>query len=173
MSAYQTTTAPVPATEAQVRFIEKLLAEKDLTGTIFEGHTHCPEGLTKAAASADIARIKDLPRLTTRKTETGEAVTEGMYQDPTGQIFKVQKAVHGSGQLYAKLLVITGEGLDRTGRFEFAPGAIRKLRPEWKMSLEQAQAFGRLYGICCQCGAILTDETSIELGIGPVCRSKF
>jgi hypothetical protein len=41
------------------------------------------------------------------------------------------------------------------------------------MSLEEAKAFGRLYGVCVRCGATLTDEQSIEAGIGPVCAGRF
>jgi hypothetical protein len=41
------------------------------------------------------------------------------------------------------------------------------------MTLDQAKAFGALYGACCNCGKTLTDERSIEAGIGPVCARKF
>lgn len=95
---------------------------------------------------------------------------EGMHR-LDGEIYKVQVAVHGSGNEYAKLLVLQGDG-DK-GKFEYAPGAIRKLSPQTKMTLEEAKEFGRLYGVCCQCGATLTDENSIAEGIGPVCAGKF
>ena len=84
--------------------------------------------------------------------------------------FKVQKAVHGSGQMYAKLLVVDGPG---DGYFEYAPGAIRKITPDHKVSLEEAKKFGNVYGVCCNCMKTLTDETSIAAGIGPVCAKKF
>jgi hypothetical protein len=57
--------------------------------------------------------------------------------------------------------------------FVYEAGAVNRLAPEDKMTLEAAQAFGRLYGICCRCGATLTDETSIAAGIVPVCGSRF
>lgn len=82
-----------------------------------------------------------------------------------GTVYKVQRAVHGSGRLYAKVLTETG--------FTYAPGAVRKLGPEHKMSLEQAREYGRLYGRCVRCHKELTDEDSIEAGIGPVCQNKF
>jgi hypothetical protein len=50
---------------------------------------------------------------------------------------------------------------------------FQKLSDETLMTLEDAKEFGRLYGMCCQCGATLTDEKSIEAGIGPVCAGKF
>jgi len=93
------------------------------------------------------------------------AVTEdGMYLKD-GVVFKVQIAKQGSGRLYAKRL---GQG-----GFEYAPGAINTLRAEHKMSLDQAKEYGKLYGVCCQCGKDLTDENSIAAGIGPVCARKF
>lgn len=90
--------------------------------------------------------------------------TEGMYKVGS-RIFKVQRAVHGSGQLYAKELT--------TGGFVYAAGAIRLLTSDDRMTLEQAKEYGALYGVCCRCAAPLTDEKSIAAGIGPVCATKF
>jgi hypothetical protein len=41
------------------------------------------------------------------------------------------------------------------------------------MSLEDGKKYGKLYGVCCVCGRVLTDENSIQAGIGPVCANKF
>lgn len=95
-------------------------------------------------------------------------VTEaGMYRTPAGEIFKVQVAVHGSGQLYAKRLD------SDTKSFEYAPGALRQLTADMRMTLAQAKEYGALYGVCCVCSRTLTDEKSIEAGIGPVCASRI
>jgi hypothetical protein len=85
-----------------------------------------------------------------------------------GVIYKAQRAVHGSGRLYAKALVQTGEDW----AFEFAGGAIRRLSEATRMSLEEAKEFGALYGVCCVCSKTLTNEESIAAGIGPVCGSR-
>lgn len=113
-----------------------------------------------------------------REAEKLHAVTEGMYRLPNGDIYKVQKAVHGSGQLYAKKLVkleepTTVRGQEAHYAFEIARGAIRALRPEYRMTREDAKEFGDLYGCCCRCGTVLTDEASIERGLGPICAEKF
>jgi hypothetical protein len=100
-----------------------------------------------------------------------KVTTDGMYLHPDGTVYKVQKAVHGSGRLYAKRLVVPDD-LGEPAEFEIEHGGILRLTPEMKMSLEQAQAFGSLYGVCCVCARVLTDETSIAEGIGPVCKSK-
>lgn len=108
-----------------------------------------------------------------RVAKPAPRVTEaGMYQHPDGRIFKVQKAVHGSGRLYAKLLVPPREFGGRA-EFKYTAGAIFELNPDMQMTMAQAKAFGALYGTCCNCGATLTNEKSIELGIGPVCRKWF
>lgn len=68
----------------------------------------------------------------------------------------------------------------------FAPAeAARNLAPTDKAELwellrrlrdgeaEQVFAeFGKLFGICCLCGRELTNEQSVEDGIGPVCKRK-
>ncbi len=100
------------------------------------------------------------------------ALEDGMYK--LGEtIYKVQHAVHGSGKQYAKVLVIHGEAPEALVEFEYAPGAISKLSAADRMTLEEAKAFGALYGTCCVCGRTLTDEKSIEAGIGPVCAERM
>jgi hypothetical protein len=102
----------------------------------------------------------------------------GMYQNPTGEIFKVQIS-KTSGQPYAKKLQPIGGArlVDATGEavnfeFVYTPGAIRSLTPEMAMTLEAAQAFGLRFGVCCVCGAFLKDAKSVANGIGPVCAKR-
>ena len=114
----------------------------------------------------------------------GKLTQDGMYRDPaSGRIWKVQfNRASGDGQrLYAKLLVIDIEPevapdgkVITTGKrhFDYAPGAMREIRPEWRMSLEEAKEFGALYGTCVY-GHPLTKEESIRKGIGPVCEEKY
>ena len=98
-----------------------------------------------------------------------EPTPEGVHKFG-GVIFKVQKAVHGSGRLYAKALVEDGNG---GWTFEYAPGAIKNLSAATRLTLEEAKRFGVLYGTCCVCGRTLTNEESIAAGIGPICAGKF
>jgi hypothetical protein len=92
--------------------------------------------------------------------------TEGMYVKD-GEIYKVQKAVHGSGHLYAKRLDKDSQ------KFEYATGMVRQLTQAHKMSLAEAKAYGALYGVCCVCARTLTNEESIEAGIGPICVGRM
>jgi hypothetical protein len=101
--------------------------------------------------------------------QTGAQVTEiGLYRAADGTVYKVQTA-RQSGHLYAKRLTVFGQG---SATFEFEQGAIRKLRPQDRMTAEDAAAFGHQFGVCAVCGAALTDPESVERGIGPVCATR-
>jgi hypothetical protein len=168
------------ATEKQVNYALSLSTRKGVPAPARE----VVAKMTRAQISSVIDQLlsrPDAPEATVRIRETGKralqeatggkGITEdGMYQAPDGTVYKVQFAKNGSGNLYAKKLTIDEDG---NGTFAYAPGAITTLRPDWKMTLVQAQAFGKLYGICCRCGRDLTDEESIAAGIGPICAGKF
>lgn len=158
-------TGPAPS-DAQLGFLRTLAAENG---------EDMPEVPTKADASREITRLiqarEDRQKAGRAPVRTSGKVTEdGMYRTQDGTIYKVQIAKQGSGRLYAKKLT---QHDDDSWSFAFASGAIHKLTPADKMTREQAQEFGRLYGVCCRCGADLTDEKSIAEGIGPICGDRF
>lgn len=99
---------------------------------------------------------------------TQEALEEGMYKF-NDVIYKVQLSRYGSGHFYAKKLVQHGDKWS----FEYAQGDIRFIRPEHRMTLEEAKKFGQVTGTCCVCGRVLNNEASIAAGIGPICAQKF
>lgn len=119
--------------------------------------------------SLDFVEIGIFIDMMKRQPEREHRLTAGMYKFGN-DIYKVQKAIYGSGNLYAKKWYWDRKPVE--GHFDYSPGGIYRLRPEHKMSLEEAKQFGKLYGRCCVCGRILTDEESIEAGIGPVCAGK-
>ena len=125
-----------------------------------------PEWTMSPKQIAAVLRCKTMDQQ--RKPKSPVVTEDGMYRVPDGSVFgavyKVQKAVHGSGRLYAKKLHGT--------RFEYDPGAVFKIKPEHKMTLDEAKTFGKLYGVCCVCARTLTDEGSIAEGIGPICAGK-
>lgn len=161
-----------PATEKQIAFIQRLQQER---GQALDA-TALP--LTSKTASLLIEHLMALPKVApaahpqaVAQAAKAEPLTDGMYlKDEV--IYKIQKAVHGSGHLYAKRLV-PGEGYGSKATFVYAPGAMKALTLADRMTLEQAKAFGALYGTCCVCGRTLTNEDSIEAGIGPVCGKRF
>lgn len=92
---------------------------------------------------------------------------DGIYYKD-GVVYKVVHAKQGSNKPYAKTLN------NQYGTWTYAgQGPLWDLTEDDRMTLEAAKEFGKLYGMCCNCGATLTDENSIEDGIGPVCKKKF
>lgn len=193
ITEYQTRDSHRPASERQIGFIQALLTQHEvapeatdrLRGRIEARDLDVPT----ASATIDwlkrqpvVAPAAAVPAKDTEREHAERIDSDGMYT-MDGVIYKVQRAVHGSGQLYAKKLVPVErdnveieDGVWKSvtiHRFEYAPGIVTQLRPEHRLSLEQAKAFGRLYGICVRCGATLTDETSIAAGIGPVCAGRL
>lgn len=73
----------------------------------------------------------------------------------------------GSGRLYAKVLN------QDTWKFDYAPGVITRLKPEDRLTLEQAAALGKEWHHCGICGRELTNSDSIDRGIGPICATKL
>lgn len=173
------------ATEKQLGYLTKLVAKKSLSDRARSNHeAKIASGeLTAREASAMIDEFSELPWQRSapavnpwsdapagKTPDHGQVTEDGMYQNPNnGEIYKVQIAKQGSGHLYAKKLTQVGDDW----AFEYVSGLIRSIRADWKMTLEQAKKFGQLYGVCCRCGAALTDEDSIEAGIGPICAGKF
>lgn len=170
------------ASEKQVAFAKRLIGEKDFLSLVPADRdlaTAITEG--KPVSKADASRLIDTLLHTVNKTvernvehRSGKKVAaveveDGMYLKD-GVVFKVQFNREGT-RTYAKRLVVHSHG---DASFEYV-GSVHRLglKAEHKMTLEQAQEFGALYGTCCACGRTLTDENSIEAGIGPVCAKRF
>lgn len=128
--------------------------------------------LDAAASAMDKLNARQAERTqqqATRPAPVKRIEQDGMYK--VGDIiYKVQVAVHGSGQLYAKRLEVLAHG---TAQWVYAPGVVKTLTEADRLTLDEAVKFGQLYGVCAQCGRTLTDEASIARGIGPVCAGKL
>lgn len=156
-----------PATEKQVAFIAKLAAER--------GAIDNAADLSTAEASARITQLLAMPRVAvaTAANDVARVSEPGMYRNAAGALFKVQ--LSDAGNLYAKALVpIGGQRLTDTDavigfEFTYAPGAMRELTADMRLSLDDAKAFGIRYGVCCVCGRTLKDAKSVANGIGPIC----
>lgn len=113
-----------------------------------------------------ISELIAMPKAVSKKEETqkaSEILSEGMYKR-NEKIFKVYYNQAGT-RLLAKELI--------DGSFEYQGIASRFVKPEDRMTLDEAKAYGRVTGTCCVCSRRLTDEMSIAEGIGPICASKF
>lgn len=146
------------ASERQVSFITTLVDERAY-GEVIDFAT-----LTSENASTLITNL-----LAMKKVVDGREVAPlklGVYCNPKGVIYRIHKS-RETGALYAKMFDIEEMA------FVYAPGAVRTLTAEMKMTLEEAKRFGVETGICCLCGAYLTDAKSVAEGIGPVCAKRF
>lgn len=156
----------------EAQLIERLF---DLTGNheIFDPESD--KVVTSREAGNVIDWLKELPRK--QSIVAQPQVGPGMYENEDG-VFIV-KRTQDKQRLYAKRMIeITGDRLNHADRyvkieFEYAPGAIRTLRPEHKMSLEHAKELSLRYGKCIVCGHGLKAAKSVERLIGPVCIKSF
>ena len=41
------------------------------------------------------------------------------------------------------------------------------------MSQDEATAFGKLHGFCCNCGTDIDDDRSVAVGYGPKCAARY
>ena len=134
--------------------------------------------LSVADASYTIdATIKNIKKLqadqniattAVEKTTNIETLKAGAYL-VGDKVFKVYRG--RSGYMLAKQgVVINDEG---GFVFGYVGAAHRFVKAENLMTLDQAQDFGRHFGVCCVCGRTLTNGASIDAGIGPICSSKF
>lgn len=146
-----------PASEKQVSFLTTLVSER-----VYEGAVEFAS-LSSAEASALIGQLLNAPRKSGASFE--RVSEEGMYRNAEGDIYRVQTS-RESGNLYAKRLDVF------EGGFVYEPGAIRKVKPSDRLTVEEAKALGVQYGFCIVCGILLTDPKSVEQGIGPVCIKR-
>lgn len=170
------------ASEKQVNLIEKLLGQMndELQGRMQKVYDDIADAgeLNGATASQLIDTFIKLVKAQPKpETPAREELESGMYRKDD-KIYKVYRAVHGSGKMCAKELVKLDEPTVKRGKehqydFEYRGLAERYVSAEDRMTLEEAKEFGAIYGVCCCCGATLTDEKSIEAGIGPICARKF
>lgn len=113
------------------------------------------------------------PIVTAPQHKDKVTITEpGMYRI-AGEVFLVERSKRHVGRLYAKRLIPTyvGQKLHKL-EFEYQAGAVYRLEPEHRMTVDEVAQLGKLTGRCWVCRHKLTVQKSIEAGIGPVCAKK-
>ncbi len=142
------------AREARRRVISDDMVS-DVTERFFAG-----DAITFDEASYCLDHLFSAPFLPRESTKVD--LMAGIYY-VDGEVFKVQ--ISAAGHAYAKHLI--------DGSFTYEAGAVRKIKPEHMMTLDQAREYGRMYGVCCECGKLLTNEVSVTEGIGPICSGRI
>lgn len=171
------TTATRPASYKQVQFISDLAREVTEAPTMLLesfGVEH-PNQLDMRDASTFIGMLKDArtevrggqhARRVLQEAEADIApLAVGVYQRD-GAVIRVYPARNG-GHLLAKRYDADSDN------WVYLGAATRFVRASMRMSLEDAQRFGHDFGVCACCGRMLTDPTSINDGIGPICAKKY
>jgi len=105
-------------------------------------------------------------------------LTPGVYR--VDDVVLVVKYGRQRSRLYAKRLVdgsragrLVESGDARPIEFEYAPSAIFDVRPEHRMSLDDAASLCVRYGRCVYCNRALRAAKSVRAAIGPVCAKMF
>lgn len=191
-------TQPQRASERSLKYMRDLARERD-TAAMLAGmpdnwrHYYQKALVSDQAAQSDVSKFIDQLKKQPRKTLPGtnipvqtratNALEDGVYQLPPnaggspdgGTIYKVYHTVHGANVQVAKELVPhqNTDGIIDSWEFQYRGRApLHYIKPEHKLSLDEAREFGELYGVCCCCGRTLTNELSIALGIGPICGDR-
>lgn len=117
----------------------------------------------------------DCPPKLDHAPEPVRHVTEdGIYRrSGDGVVFKVQTSRDSHRQYAKRLTIITTADGTPKGSFAYEAGAIHTLRHDERLTVEQAAELGAKWAVCIVCGAHLENPTSVELGIGPVCRARW
>lgn len=174
------------ASDKQVDFILSLLDQKDLRaggkiqGTDEEYNAARDllkagvPNLSKKAASDWIGHLLEMPNLVQPKKATKSKVSDGRYalEDIEGIVhfYRVRTPDEGKWAGYTFVDIQASDDFhpikDRTRRNSI----MDEIAKDPKAAMLR---YGQELGSCGHCGRTLTDETSRELGIGPVCRNKL
>jgi hypothetical protein len=155
-----------PASEKQIAFIASLAQQ---LGQAFD-----TVNLSSYEASQAIEAFLAARKAKVTAPVDTTPLEAGMYRKDE-VIYKVYRTVHGANTICAKRLneVPVPAGQPRSFEFEYVGLAAKHgILAAHRMSLDEAKAFGAVYGVCCVCSATLTDEGSIAAGIGPICGGK-
>lgn len=116
--------------------------------------------------------------------ETLRAIPAGRYlvDDTFLQVDRPEKG-RWDGFIFVKVIVNQGGEFTDTRRAAILnpKSSAARVDEKYRLAVETlasdpkaaAVAFGMNTGRCCICGRTLTDPSSIEAGIGPVCASRF
>jgi hypothetical protein len=186
-----TTTMTPLATERQVAYISSLIDQKNLLSLpgVFDQVNAMDEGefaayvedlkrkaatVTRAKASSMINTLLACPdevqksRANDPKPYDTE-LTSGRYaveHDGVLKFYKLDRPTSGRWKGYTFLKVQASDDLHRI-RGKMAEEVIKLIEADPQRAMER---YGQELGMCGRCGRTLTDETSREIGIGPVCR---
>lgn len=174
-----------PMSEPQAKLILALLTERVIDAKLAQDIREAVEAkrFDWARAKNGITYLMSLPRVQAPTGPTGRTSTpaaerfpeviEGRYAVDTDEghlaFYKVDRPTEGkwAGYVFVKVQASDDEHPIR-GRAA-ADAILAKIAAAGVKAA--SERYGQELGSCSICGRTLTDETSRELGIGPVCRA--
>jgi hypothetical protein len=187
-------TADNAASEKQIAWVRDLVATREMPASWRERAEHLLDiGPTKPEASKMITAMKDLPRKAQQQDEphdpaflaaAAEAMAPRTQQPrvdvPAGRyavdteaghlaFYRVDRPTDGKWAGYTFVKVQASDELHPV-RGGAAKAVLAKIAVDPTAAMLR---YGQEIGKCGHCGRTLTDETSRELGIGPVCRAQL
>lgn len=160
-----------PASEKQVDYLRSLMGKREWPSHLSLTRGDVEERLSDGTLDGRTAYtlIDALKAAPFSATKTVGELSVGMYRTADGTMYRVHES-RESGRLYAKRMV--WELGESKPRFDYDRGAVYRLTADDRLSVADARAWGVETGVCCVCGAFLTDAKSVARGIGPVCEGK-
>jgi hypothetical protein len=97
-----------------------------------------------------------------------EKVTqEGVYHGHNGVYYRVKATL--AGKLWPHVITKTETGVE----FTFSRDGFNHIEPKDRLTVEEVNALGLLFGRCVLCGKELTVKKSVLQGLGPICAKKY
>jgi hypothetical protein len=151
--------------EKQASFIESLASQvpngKDhLSLVLMENAVRSVAELPAQVATEVINKFRSMPVLP-REVQ----VDVGAYKYE-GIVYSVRRA-RESKKLHAYHWSTDSAEWVYSGNIKY------QLRPEHRLTHDEAREFGATTGTCVHCGRTLTDEASVRYGMGSTCRRKY
>lgn len=167
--SYMTTKTEAPATAKQIAFLKRLCAERPMWRLVENLHDDVIDRMGKRVISQFIDEALHTPK-EEQPAQTERPEPPAMIHFRDGHIYRVVRGKQG-GRLYVKELhfdvVTNARWWEYLGR---AP--LVQLSEDTVMTLEQMRNHGHHTGFCIKCDAELSDPTSVEQGMGPVCIKR-
>jgi hypothetical protein len=119
--------------------------------------------MQQAAANVLADRFREIQA----EAAKAQPTIPGVYKSDTGTFFRVKFSK--SQRLYAEVITKTDAGVS----FTYQSGAIYRLEAGARLSTEECESLGLLFGCCLICGRALTVKKSVLQGMGPVCAKRY
>ena len=154
------------ATDKQMGFIYSLLKKIDSDNAAEAMLAFEEKAPSVKDASDYITLLKSKTPVEVKAVNDDSLIPEGLHY--IGQdVYRIRKS-KSSGRLYAELLDTQDREFRYVGRKPLAQASMDTI-----MTLDEAKKFGKAFGFCVRCCALLEDPASVEAGVGPVCAKKF